>query len=61
MNVLNECYKIIDKILKKGEIKRKDLMIALAIRLNLPINDCNIEKFDKDTLEKALEMLKIML
>ncbi len=56
-----QCYSLIDRILKTGEIKRKDLFIALAIRLKLPINDCYINNFDLKTLEKAVRELEDML
>lgn len=61
MDYKKECNRLIDKILKKGEIKRKDLMIALALRLNIPIETCDIRNFDVNTLKNAVEMLKIML
>ena len=56
-----ECYKLIDRIVALGEIKRNDLLIALAIRLNIPINECYIKKFDKKMLEKAVKALNYML
>ena len=43
----NDCYRLIDKIVAKGEIKKKDLFIALAIRLKLPFDKCFINEFDE--------------
>lgn len=57
----NECYRLVDKIVAKGEIKKKDLFAALAIRLKLPINKCFIHDFDKELCEKAIKELKYML
>jgi len=56
-----QCYKLIDRIVEKGEIKRQDLFIALAIRLKLPINNCYIKNFDTKMLEKAVKELTYML
>ena len=56
-----ECYKLIDRIVALGEIKRNDLLAALAFRLNIPINECYIKKFDKKMLEKAVKALNYML
>lgn len=57
----SECYRLVNKIVAKGEIKKKDLFIALAIRLKLPFNQCFINDFDKETCEKAIKELKYML
>jgi len=57
----NECYRLVDKIVDKGEIKKKDLFIALAIRLKLPINKCFINDFSEEMLKKAIKELKYML
>lgn len=57
----SQCYQLIDSILKKNEISKKDLFIALAIRLKLPIDKCFINEFDEKTLEKAIKELKYML
>lgn len=56
-----ECYKLIDKILAKGEISRDNLKIALAIRLGMSTRDCNIERFDKNLLNKTIKALRCML
>lgn len=56
-----QCYKLIDRIVDTGEIKRQDLFAALAIRLKLPINNCYIKNFDTKTLEKAIKELTYML
>ena len=56
-----ECYKLIDRIVALGEIKRQDLFAALAIRLGIPVNECFIKKFDKKMLEKAVKELTYML
>jgi hypothetical protein len=56
-----ECYRLIDLIVKKGEIKKPDLFIALAIRLRLPINNCFIKDFDENMCKKAIKELKYML
>ena len=56
-----ECYSLIDKIVKKGEINRDNLKIVLAIRLNMSIDRFNIERFDKNLLEKTIKALKCML
>lgn len=56
-----ECYSLIDKIVAKGEINRDNLKIVLAIRLKMPIDRFNIEKFDKNLLEKTIKALKCML
>ena len=42
-------------------LNKKDLFIALAIRLKLPIDKCFINEFDEKTLEKAIKELKYML
>ena len=57
----SQCYQLVNKILKKNEISKKDLFIALAIRLRLPINECFIDEFDEKMLEKAIKELKYML
>lgn len=57
----SQCYQLVNKILKKNEINKKDLFIALAIRLRLPINECFIDEFDEKMLEKAIKELKYML
>lgn len=57
----NECYILVDKIVRKGEINKKDLFAALAIRLKLPINNCFIRNFNEETLKKAIKELKYML
>lgn len=57
----SQCYQLIDSILKKNEINKKDLFIALAIRLRLPIDRCFIDEFDEKMLEKAIKKLKYML
>ena len=57
----SQCYQLIDNILKKNEINKKDLFIALAIRLKLPIDKCFINEFDEKMLEKAIKELKYML
>lgn len=57
----SQCYQLIDSILKKNEINKKDLFIALAIRLRLPIDKCFIDEFDEKMLEKAIKELKYML
>lgn len=56
-----ECYKLIDRIVALGEIKRNDLFAALSIRLGISINECYIKKFDKKMLEKAVKELNYML
>ncbi len=56
-----ECYRLIDRIVATGEIKRQDLFAALAIRLHIPVGSCYINKFDKTMLEKAIKELKYML
>ncbi len=56
-----ECYKLIDKIVAKGGISRDNLKIALAIRLGIHTKDCNIERFDKNLLEKTIKALRCML
>ena len=56
-----QCYKLIDRIVATGEIKRNDLFVALAIRLSIPINECYIKKFDRRLLEKAVKELNYML
>lgn len=56
-----ECYKLIDRIVDTGEIKRQDLFAALAIRLRIPIDECFIKKFDTKMLEKAVKELTYML
>lgn len=56
-----QCYKLIDRIVATGEIKRNDLFSALAIRLGIPINECYIKKFDRKMLEKAVKELNYML
>lgn len=57
----NECYDLINKIVKKGEIDKENLMYALAFRMKMPIDDCKISKFDEETCKECLKMLKIML
>lgn len=57
----NQCYKLVDRILALGEIKKQDLFAALAIRLRIPINECYIKKFDIKMLEKAIKELNYML
>ncbi len=57
----SQCYQLINKILKKNEISKKDLFIALAIRLRLPIDKCFIDEFDEKMLKKAIKELKYML
>lgn len=57
----SQCYQLIDSILKKNEINKKDLFIALAIRLRLPIDRCFIDEFDEKMLEKAIKELKYMI
>lgn len=57
----NECYRLVDKIVAKGEINKKDLFTALAIRLKLPINNCFIRNFNEEMLKKAIKELKYML
>ena len=57
----SQCYQLVNKILKKNEISKKDLFIALAIRLRLPINECFIDEFDEKMLEKAIKEFKFML
>lgn len=57
----SQCYQLIDSILKKNEINKRDLFIALAIRLKLPIDKCFINEFDEKMLEKAIKELKYML
>lgn len=57
----NECYRLVDRIISRGEISKKDLFIALAIRLRLPINNCFISNFSEATLKKAIKELKYML
>ena len=56
-----ECYRLIDKIVASGEIKRQDLFAALAIRLHIPIGSCYINKFDAEMLKKAIKELNYML
>lgn len=57
----NQCYKLVDRVLALGEIKKQDLFAALAIRLRIPINECYIKKFDAKMLEKAIKELNYML
>lgn len=57
----HECYKLIDRILAIGEIKKPDLFAALAIRLSIPIHECYIKNFDQKMLEKAVKELNYML
>ena len=57
----NECYRLVDRIVSRGEINKKDLFIAFAIRLRLPINNCFIRNFSEETLKKAIKELKYML
>ena len=57
----NECYDLINKIVKRGEISKENLMYALAIRMNMPIEDCRISKFDEENCKKCLKMLEKML
>lgn len=56
-----QCYKLIDRIVATGEIKRQDLFAALAIRLGIPVNGCYIKNFDTKMLEKAVKELTYML
>ena len=57
----NECYDLLNKITRKGEISKEDLMIALSFRMCMPIEDCRISKFDEETCRKCLKMLEKML
>lgn len=57
----NECYRLVDIIVSRGEINKKDLFIALAIRLRLPINNCFINNFSEETIKKTIKELKYML
>ena len=57
----NECYDLINKIVKKGEIDKENLILALSIRMNLPLEDCKISKFDEENCKKCLKMLDKML
>jgi hypothetical protein len=57
----NDCYDIINKILKKGEIDKENLMLALSFRMNIPIENCKISKFDEEMCKKCLKMLEKML
>lgn len=60
-NLRHQCYNLIDRIVYSGVINKKDLFIALAIRLNLPIDNCYIKNFDKIMCEKAIKELKYMI
>ena len=60
-NLRHQCYNLIDRIVYSGTINKKDLFIALAIRLNLPIDNCYIKSFDKIMCEKAIKELKYMI
>lgn len=55
-----ECYDEINKIVKKGEISKENLMLALAIRMKMPFEELKISKFDEETCKKCLKMLEIM-
>lgn len=57
----NECYDLINKIVKNGDINKEGVIIVLAMRLNIPIENCRISKFDEETCNKCLKMLKKML
>lgn len=56
-----KCNYLVQKVLQKCEINKKDLFIALAIRLKLPIDNCHIDNFDKEMLKKAIKELDYML
>lgn len=60
-NLKTQCYNLVDKIIASGAINKKDLFIALAIRLKLPIDNCYIKNFDKTMCEKAIKELKYMI
>ena len=57
----NECYDLVNKIVKKGEISKENLILALSFRMDMPIEDCRISKFDEETCKKCLKMLEKML
>lgn len=55
-----KCYKIVDKIIRRGDISKRDLFSALAIRMKIPFGSCYINSFDLETCKKALKYLEIM-
>jgi len=56
-----DCYDTINKIVKKGEISKEDLMWALAIRMRMPLENLKISKFDEETCKKCLKTLERIL
>ena len=56
-----ECHRLVNIIVASGVINKKDLFYALAIRLNLPIDQCYIRDFDEETLKKAIKELNYMI
>lgn len=57
----NECYDLVNKIIKKDEINKELLMTALAFRMNMHPDNCRISKFDEENCKKCLKMLQKML
>lgn len=59
--IIEECRKLVQKIVQKGEINEENLMLALCIRLKIPFNMTDFSKYDKKLLEKCIKELKYML
>ncbi len=57
----NQCYRLIDIIMKKCDINKKDLYLALAIRLRIPMDKCNIKDFNEVLCQKAIKELNYMI
>ena len=61
IKVFKNEYDYIIIIMKKCDINKKDLYLALAIRLRIPMDKCNIKDFNEVLCQKAIKELNYMI
>lgn len=54
-----KCHALFDPVWKSGCITRNKAYARLAKHLKIPVSDCHFGWFDKETLHKAIAIMKI--
>ena len=56
-----KCDKLVNEIIKLGEINLENLFLALSIRTGIPANEIHLIKMSDKQLEKIYKALQLML
>lgn len=55
----SKCHSLFDPAWKEKKIKRRQAYSILAYKMSIPVNECHFGWFDKDLLNKAINILQL--